>query len=201
MKNTLAENLLRFGAKNLSEDNIANIDEQVSRIPFGFAILSDTTFLPGTAKSYEDIYLTKDLGAKNAALKPALVVKFGTTGGFVGILEGKPTAVYGSLGKNTSASGPEVTQISDLLLGPSVDPSGWNEYYWIQFLDKQNVNNVLKEDGVATFFANLSKIGIPTKFGTLTPDRLQALKLSPEKLKVYINGIAKSGINQNFKVA
>jgi hypothetical protein len=47
----------------------------------------------------------------------------------------------------------------------------------------------------------LPELGISTKFGTLTPDRLQALKLSPDKLMIYTKGIAKSGINPNFKIA
>lgn len=201
MKNTLAENMIRFGAKNLSELDITKIEEQTDTIPFGFAILSNTSFVPGTTKMYPDIYLTKDLANKNASLSPALVVKFGATGGFVGVLQNNPVALYASLGKNTPTPGAEVTQISDLNAGPQVNPSGWNELQWIQFLDKMNTNNVLTVDGVTDFFSDLSKTGIPTKFGTLIPSRLDALKLAPEKLNVYKNGIAQSGINQNFKTA
>jgi hypothetical protein len=191
MKNTLAENMLRFGAKNLSQESKRKLDEQESTQEWrGASVLTDTTFVDGTAKIYPSLFLKSDIGE----MKPGLVVKYSTkTGGFVGMLNAKPTAVYGSTGGSVTG------EIEELVLGPSVDPTNWNEYQWIQFLDKLNTNNVLKADGVATFFSSLNELGITTKFGTITPDRLQALKLSPEKITVYTKGIAKAGVNPNFK--
>ena len=194
MKNTLAENLLRFGVKNLSEDTKIKLVEQDSSQEWrASAVLKDAAFVPGTAKVYPSLFLKSNTVPD---MKPALVIKYSDkTGGFVGMMNGTPAAAY------ASAGGAVTGDIEELVMGPSVDPSGWNEYQWVQYLEKQNTNNVIKEDGVATFFSSLPELGISTKFGTLTPDRLQALKLSPDKLMIYTKGIAKSGINPNFKIA
>ena len=191
MKNNLAENLLRFGAKNLSEESKRKLDEQDSTQEWRAAtVLNDTTFANGTAKIYPSLFLKSGIGKMN----PALIVKYSNkTGGFVGMLDSKPVAVYGSTGGSVTGD------IEELNLGTPVNPTNWNEYQWVQFLDKLNTNNVLKTDAVATFFSSLNELGIASKFGTITPDRLQALKISPEKMTIYTQGIANSGVNPNFK--
>jgi hypothetical protein len=196
MKNTLAENMLRFGAKNLDAKSMTKLQklaEQANQEWRASAVLADTANPIGNVIRYPNVFL-KD----NTTMKPAAILKYSNKSGlFAGMLNNKSAVVFGNLG------GQVVGDVESLVTGEIVDPTGWNEYQWVQLLDKYNTTNTLTADGVARFFNSLSKVGASPKFGTLMPDALNALKqIDPNKMtNIYKLGIMKSGVNPNFKQA
>jgi hypothetical protein len=161
----------------------------------GSSIFYDKTFNKGTAKIYPSLFIKDDTDL----MEPALVVKYDDKlAAFIGMWGANPTAMYTSP-STTDVVGDGLSQVANLVVANLTNPTGWNEYQWIQFLEKQNTNNVLTAGSIATILSSLSEVGITTKFGTMTPSGLAGLKLSPDKLAKYTQGIANSGVNSNFK--
>ena len=192
MKNTLAENMLRFGSKNLDAKSVKKLQklaEQTTQEWRGNAVLTDTANPVGDVKIYPSVFLKDNL----ANMKPAAVLKYTDKKGlFTGMLNGQPSVVLANLGGQVDGS------VEQLVVGPSLNPTGWNEYQWIQVINKYNDTNTLTSQGIGKFLNSLTTVGITTKFGTLTPDRLDTLQFDPAKLKIYKDGIAASGVNKNF---
>jgi hypothetical protein len=195
LESMLAENMRRFNTKNLTEQAAAAAPTKVAKDFTGEGSTYLTSNLLANGNSKIDPALRVD---SKLILKPANILKYSPT---MGLFVGKSTA-NNSIVAMFGSPGPQSFDgaFTDLSLSPQVNPTGWNEFQWIKYIDQQNNKNSLTVDGVSMFLANLAKVGVAVKFGTITPQSLSAAKIQADKLQnLYIPAIAKAGINQNFK--
>ena len=141
-----------------------------------------------TAKVFKDLFVTTEY-----QLTQVVVLKYSENSSIVVGSKGTPFLFVGVL----PASNDPTKQIP-LTVSKPIDPSGWNEYEWVKFINNYDTANI-SVNGISQFLS-LVKLNVKNSFGTLTPDRIgPAVKNDPNKLKKYQEAIAMSGINPNFK--
>lgn len=143
-----------------------------------------------TAKVFKDLFVTTEY-----QLTQVVILKYSENSSIVVGSKGTPFLFVGVL----PASNDPTKQIP-LTVSKPIDPSGWNEYRWVEFINNYD-NGSIPANTIAQFLG-MVKTNVKNSFGTLTPDKIgPAVKNDPNKLKKYQEAIAMSGINPNFKKA
>lgn len=141
-----------------------------------------------TAKVFKDLFVTTEY-----QLTQVVVLKYSENSSIVVGSKGTPFLFVGVLPASNSP-----TEQLPLTVSKPIDPSGWNEYEWVKFINNYD-SGTIPANAIAQFLGSV-KTNVKNNFGTLTPDRIGlAVKNDPNKLKKYQEAIAMSGINQNFK--
>jgi hypothetical protein len=141
-----------------------------------------------TVKSFKNLFVTNEY-----QLTQVVILKYSET---TSIIVGSKGTVFLFVGALPDTNEP--TKQIPLTVSKPIDPSGWNEYQWVGFINNYD-NGSIPANAISQFLSSV-KLNVKNSFGTLTPDKLgPAVKNDPNKLKKYQEAIVMSGINPNFK--